>query len=146
MSAVASDMRMISAAPIIAQLKLAGYNNAESVIEWAALDTPPLFSPAIYVVLDDETAGENRMSGVTDQRVRANFRVIIVVRAQARRSEAQSELLEREIRQIRSALMGWTHPEAAGPTEYAGGRLLSADGQRVAWAVQFRANYHLRKT
>lgn len=142
---IPSDMRLISAAPIAARLQAAGYAHVDSIVEWSLLEKPPAHSPALYVVPDDERAGESRLSGVIDQLVRASFRVIIVIKAQARRKEAPGEMLEMEIRKLRGALLGWQHPEAAGPTEYGGGTLLSADGRLIAWSVQFRCNYHLRK-
>lgn len=134
-------------APIIAQLRPLGFKTLGGAMEFAALRTAPGRLPAAYVVPESDDAAANRYaSGAVDQRVTETWSIVVVLDA-ARRAgaEAISEELEDWRQAICAALIGWTHPEASNVTEYAGGRLLSADGTTLAWALRFRAPYHLRK-
>jgi len=81
---------------------------------------------------------------VHDQKVSEVFSVIVVLDA-SRRADAVSDALEEEADRVIRALIGWKHPQASGGCELVGGRLLSMDGQRVAWAISFSASRHIRK-
>lgn len=136
---------MIPAAPIIDQLKRAGFKRVDGVIEWAGLKAAPAHSPALYVIPDNERAPDSERTGIHDQRVVTQFRIVIVLKSNTRADGAASKELEVVERRIIDALTGWTHPAASSPCNYAGGRILSADGQGVAWAIDFRAAWRLRK-
>lgn len=135
---------MIAGGPIAAQLKAAGFKTVEGLIEYAALTAVPANLPALFVVPIDDSAAPNQMAGIIRQRVSARFQVIVVVAAHSRRRDGPAEDLHEATSGVIKALLAWTHPEADAPTEYDGGRLLSADGRAVAWAVRFRAAYNLR--
>ncbi|WP_066546691.1 phage tail terminator protein [Sphingomonas sp. CCH15-F11] len=136
---------MIALQPIVDRLKAAGFAQVEGVIEFAGLQDPPRVVPALYVVPEAEGASANRMAGIVDQRVTAAFLVVVVLGGQARADGKVSAELEIQSGRARDALIAWKHPQASGPFEYAGGRLLSVDGYRLAWAVRLTAPYHLRK-
>lgn len=136
---------MMEFAPTIAQLKGAGFASVEGVLEFAGLQAAPRLSPALFVVPERESAAPNRIaSGVIDQKVTEVISVVLVVAAQ-RREGAAGEELQIHTGRIEQAMVGWRHPDASSPCEYAGGRLLSAEGQRVAWVMSFSACRHIRK-
>ncbi len=132
--------------PIVARLRAAGFAHVEGVLEFAGLRDAPRHSPALFVAPDAEDAAPNRMSGIIDQRVRAVFAVILVIAPDLRRRDGVDDGLAREEARIITALLGWMHPEAAAPAEYAGARLLSAGHEGVARALRFSTAYHLRST
>ena len=137
---------MIPLAPVAAELKRAGFAHVAGVLEYAGLTAPPAVTPTLFVVPDSETAAENRTNGLTDQRVAFDFRIVLVLRADARDPDRPSdELVELATRATR-ALTGWTHPDAGAPTAFLGGQLMSAGGHLVAWGLRFRTHYHLRRT
>lgn len=135
----------LSLGPIVEQLVKAGLKRVDGVLEFAAQTSAPAQLPAHFVVPTGEQAGDNRTAGGRDQRVLATFSVMAVLAATARQSSGPSEALREATTTIKNALTGWTHPGASGPTDYVGGRMVSADGSTVVWAVQFRCPYHLRK-
>lgn len=135
---------MIAQQPIVDRLKAAGLQPVEGVLEFVALTEAPRASPAFFVAPERESASPNRMAGVVDQKVAATFSVIIVVRA-ARRAGAVSDELKAHCDAVVDALLGWRHPESSSPCEYAGGRLLSVEGQHLSWALSFTASRHIRK-
>lgn len=135
---------MMGFAPTVARLKEAGFASVEGVLEFAAQIEPPRMSPALFVVPERDTAQPNRMAGVHDQKVTETFSVVLVV-VGARRAATVSEELSLHAEAVMRSLAGWRHPEASGACDYVGGRLLSAEGQRVAWAISFSASRHIRK-
>jgi hypothetical protein len=136
---------MIAAAPIITQLKAAGFKHVEGVLEFAGLKAAPAHAIALFVVPHVEAARDNETNGIHDQRVATQFRVIILRKIPVRADAEASRQLEQDERAVINALAGWRHPDATGPTNYAGGSLLAADGWGVTWASNFRANWRLRK-
>lgn len=137
---------MIAAQPIVERLKAADCKHVEGLIEFAGLKGAPAFSPAHFVIpARDVAPRDSEMTGVHDQRVIAQFRVVIVMKLAARVEGGPSKQLEVEERRVIDALVGWSHPDGSGPVNYAGGSLLSADGWGVAWAVDFRTAWRLRK-
>ncbi|HEX7820638.1 MAG TPA: hypothetical protein VF463_08460 [Sphingobium sp.] len=135
---------MIAFAPTIARLKEGGFLHVEGLLEFVDLSEAPRVSPALFVVPERESAAPNRMSGVVDQKVTEIFSVIVVVEAQ-RLAGKVSEELKRHTDAVVQQLVGWRHPEASGPCEYVGGRLLPPEGRRVAWAISFNTSRHIRK-
>ena len=135
---------VLSFAPTVERLKDAGFRTVDGVLEFAGLTAAPRAVPALFVVPERESAAPNRMSGVIDQKVTEIFSVIIV--EEVRRADGKaSDQLKRDVDAVVAALLGWRHPEASGPTEYAGGRLTSLDGGHIVWAASFSASRHLRK-
>ena len=67
------------------------------------------------------------------------------MKAPARRSDEASEQLRIEVRRVKDALFGWTHPEAASGCMLAGGRLIDLDAQTLTWAIEFTCTYRERK-
>ncbi|QCI93265.1 hypothetical protein [Novosphingobium sp. EMRT-2] len=136
---------MIAQAPIVARLLAAGFNHAEGVLEFAGLSEAPRVSPALFVVPERESAGANTLgAGAVDQKITEIFNVVVVVRTE-RRPGAVNEALGEAIGAVETALAGWMHPDASSHCQIAGGRLLSTDGQRVAWAMSFSVSRHFRK-
>lgn len=136
---------MIAQNPIVERLKAAGFKSVSGLLEWSGLTEAPRATPALFVVVQGDAAQPNRMSGVIDQKVEETFGVIVVVEAQKRAGDNVDDSLKQESDRVVDALVGWRHPEASRPTEYGGGRLLSADGYRVAWMLSFRTSSHIRK-
>ncbi len=136
---------MIAQGPIVDQLKASGFRSVSGVLEWAGLSIAPRALPALFVVPQSDTAQPNRLSGVIDQKVDEIFGVIVVVEARERAGESVDDGLKREVDRVINALVRWSHPEASRPTEYAGGRLISVAGDRVAWMMSFRTASHIRK-
>lgn len=135
---------MIGQAAIIARLKAAGFAHVEGLLEFAGLDEAPRMSPALYVVAERGTGAPNRMgSGVVDQKITETFSVVVVVQA-TRLASGASDALKEHCDAVERALIGWVHPEASGPCEYASARLLSAEGHRVAWAISLSVSRHFR--
>lgn len=133
--------------PIAERLKPVGLRQIGGPLEWAALrQAPPVGRlPAGYVVPEEEQAGDNRLVGAVSQDVGVSFMVALVLDAQGRRQDMIDEELDELIGKVIGEIVGWTHPEANRETLYRGGRLLSADGQTIAWGVRFRTGYHLRR-
>lgn len=138
-------IRLIRAQPIVDRLIAGGFREVAGVLEWAGLKAAPAHSPALFVIPDRETARPNEMSGIHDQRVATMFRVVIVLKPKMRVDGGPSRELEEQIVKVIDALIGWKHPDASGACDYAGGRLIAADGWGVAWAVDFTAAWRLRK-
>lgn len=137
---------MIAQNPTVGRLKVAGFKTVSGLLEWSGLTEAPRAVPALFVVPQGDAAQPNRMaSGVIDQKVDETFGVIVVVEAQKRAGDAVDDSLKRETDRVVDALVGWRHPEASRPTEYGGGRLVSADGYRVAWLLSFKTASHIRK-
>lgn len=136
---------MIDADPIIARLVQAGFKRVQGVIEWAGLKSAPAHSPALFVIPDSDSAADNELVGVHDQRVAEKFRVILVLKPAVRADGKPSKELKVEVDRIRGVIAGWHHPDASKPCNYAGSKLLSADGWGVAVAVDFRTSWRFRK-
>lgn len=139
---------MIPARPIVERLKAEGFPKVEGVLEWAGMKAAPAFSPTLFVIPAQEAAAANETSGgIHDQRVATMFRVVILMRPSSRVEGAASDELEQIERRVIDAIAGWHHPDAvAGAVcNYAGGRLLSADGHPIAWASDFNTAWRLRK-
>lgn len=143
----AGSIQDISPYPIRERLADVGFRQIGGELEWGALkQAPPVGQlPAGYIVFEREGAGGNQADSGIVQKVDVDFMVAIVLEAQGRRVEELDDRLRIMRARTRDALVGWKHPEATGPTHYRGGNLLSADGQTIAWAVRFRAGYHLRR-
>lgn len=137
---------MIPLLPVVERLRTGGCVNVAGVLEYAGLAAPPTQLPAHFVAPDAESASESRTTSLIDQRVAFDFRVVVVVRADARDPDRPSEELEAAIGRVVDGLIGWQHPDAADPLQYRGGSLMSAGGRLVAWGVRFRTHYHLRRT
>lgn len=136
---------MIAFAPIVDRLKEAGFSHVEGLLEFAALSTPPRLSPALFLVPEREAAQPNRLgAGGHDQKINETFSVVLVVRTE-RKADAISDALQQHAAQIEAALIGWKHPDATAPCEYASARLMSAEAHHVAWAMSFSVSRHFRK-
>jgi hypothetical protein len=136
---------MISFAPIVAQLKAAGFNYVEGVIEFAAMTDVPRQTPALFIVPQADTASPNTLSaGAVDQRVSDVFSIVLVEEAK-RVIGAASEALVEGSHKVEQALTGWQHPDASSPCQFVGGRLLSTQGHRIAWSMSFSLPRRIRK-
>lgn len=131
--------------PIVDQLRAAGAKSVEGVIEFAGQTNAPAASPAYFVIPIRESAEPNAYAGARDQKVTTGFGVVIAIEGQARRRESISEALVEACKLAGDALIGWTHPQASSPTDYAGGELLSTANGVVTWLMRFATRYHERK-
>jgi len=137
---------MISQKPIVDRLIERKLRNVSGLLEWAGLTEAPRAAPAFFVVPESDIAAPNAMGTlVVDQKLTENFGVIVVVEGKARGGDIVDDALKEQVDLVMDALLMWRHPEASKPTEYAGGRLVSAEGYRVAWLVRFTTSRHLRK-
>lgn len=138
-------MKVISSAPIVDRLEAHGFPKVAGVAEWAGLKAAPAHSPALFVITDRETARPNEMVGIHDQRVATMIRIVSVLKPAARIEGGASQELEQHRIKVIDAIVGWKHPDASGAFDYAGGRLIAADGWGVAWASDFTTAWRLRK-
>lgn len=137
---------MISQKPIVARLEQAGLRNVSGLLEWASLAEAPRASPSFFVVPEADSAAPNGLgTRALDQKLAEQFGVIVVVEARARGDNMVDDALKEQVDKVIDALVLWTHPEASAPTQYGGGRLLSAEGYRVAWLVRLTTSRHIRK-
>lgn len=136
---------MLALTPIAERLRAAGARNVAGLLEFSAQTELPRALPAHFVVPTGESANGNVVSGAHEQRVEVTFSVIVVLDAAARRTDVIAEDLKTSVDLVRGAIAAWMHPQAAAPTDYAGGRLVSADRSTVVWEVRFRSRYHVRK-
>lgn len=135
---------MIAQAPIVARLKEVGFPSVEGVLEFVAQVDPPRAPVALFVVPERDSAAANRMAGVHDQRVTETFSIVLVVHG-ARLAGRVSDDLQIHSEAVIAAIAGWRHPAASSACDYVGARLLSTQGQRVAWAISFNCPRHIRK-
>jgi hypothetical protein len=134
-------------APIVDQLKTGGLANVSGALEFAGLKGAPS-GESFWVVPEDEDAAANGLVGsvgASDQLVTERFNVVIVMPAAARNSNIVSDRLEDLKLKVIGRVAGWTHPDGSRACEFAGGKLLYADGTALAWAVRFRTAWRLRK-
>lgn len=131
--------------PIVARLIAAGAKSAEGVVEFAGQVEAPRALPAYFVIPTRERAEPNGYAGGRDQTVTVEFGVVVVIAGAARRGAQVSDELEAARTLAGDALTGWTHPQAAAATDYAGGELLSTTGGLVMWLMRFATRYHERK-
>lgn len=131
--------------PIVDALRASGARNVEGVIEFARQVEAPRALPAYFVVPLRESASPNAYATARDQRVEASWGIAVVVAGDGRRREQVAEDLQAACTLATRALIGWTHPAAAGPTDYAGGELISTAGGVVTWLLRFAAHYHERR-
>lgn len=137
---------MIATQPFIDRLGTAGYAHVEGLFEFAQLTAAPRNLPALFVIPERERAAGEPRIGAYDQKLTLGFSIAIVMAAPGRSSAGASEQLRTEIRRVKDALFGWTHPEAASACMIAGGRLLDLDAQTLTWAIEFTCTYRERKT
>lgn len=131
-------------APTVARLRDGGCRNVAGTLEMIGLKAPPQL-PAHFVVDQGESASPNRHQGVHHQEVATTIGVVVIMNGTARRGDSVSEELGEHIDRVIDLLVGWTAPEAAGPFNYAGGRLLSVNGQTLSWLLTFTTTRHIRK-
>jgi hypothetical protein len=130
--------------PFVDRLKATGRKRVYGALELAGLKQQPGQLPAYFVVPEGSEAAPNTTIGVHDQLVTGTVLVVLVLEAAARREEAVSEQLHEEERAVIDAIAGWTPAGATRACDYLGGRLLSADGHTLSWAVRFRTAWRIR--
>lgn len=136
---------MISFKPTIARLQEAGFAHVEGLLEMAALTEAPRISPALFIVPERSTAAANSLgANAVDQKVTETFTVVIALQA-VRLVGGTSEELQEHAAKVMDALLGWQHPEASRPCEFAGERLMSLQGRQVSWGMSFMTSRHIRK-
>lgn len=133
--------------PIVERLRGTGvFRAVDGVLALADIEAHLGQLPAAFVVPESEAAEPNRLAaGAHDQRCEEIFTIVLVVGAAAARTARPAEDLQRGRDATLAALVGWSHPDASGPTDYAGARLLAAGGGRVLYGVRVRMPWRLRK-
>lgn len=137
---------MIALAPLVARLKAAGFAQVEGELELSRADAPPASGQALFVVSEGETAEPNRTTGIIDQAITERLAVLVVTKARPRDKSGTGDAVRDAVGQVKTALVGWTHPEASRPLDYTGSQTLSVDGHLVSVAVRFTARSHERRT
>ncbi len=100
-----------------------------------------------YVLLADEQAASFTSINAIRQEVTVGVGVVLAVRNQRDRlGAAATSELETARDQVRAALLGWTPPGAATPTEYRRGRLLSFVSATIWWQDEYQVTEHLAVT
>lgn len=130
---------MIALRPFVARLEEAGLHNVEGALEWAGLKRVPPRLPAYFVVpVSDRAARNERMAGgAVMQKVDVTVQVIVVMDRPARDKNRVSDALKETCDQIDEALIGWRHPESSNIATYAGGQLLGASDNVIAWSQRY---------
>ncbi|AOW22724.1 hypothetical protein AVM11_03480 [Sphingomonas melonis TY] len=136
----------LSLTPIVERLRAAGFRQVEGVLELAGKPDEPRVVPALFVVPTGERAGASTNDVGRNQPVDVGFSVFVAVDGARRNAAGISEELTVQVRAVKDAVVGWTHPDAARACAYSGGRLASAAGSRVSWEVRFTTRYHERRT
>jgi hypothetical protein len=131
--------------PIINRLDPLGFKTLGGAMEYAELKTLPGRLPAAFVVPQSKSASPSARVGVIDQKVSALFAVVIILPATRAGNRLVATDLEDFEAAVVNALVGWTHPDATLPTEFADAAVLSVDGTAFTWAIRFRTSYHIRK-
>jgi hypothetical protein len=140
----------VRAGPILDRLDGLGFVTRAGALEFAGLRDVPGRLPAAFVVPESEDAAPNPYATqIIDQKVSETFAVVLVLNANTRATKGAHAQISDEFTTLRDAvrqrLIGWVHPDATGPTQYVGGRLLSVDGTALTYALRFISTYHLRK-
>lgn len=136
---------MISFLPIIEQLQAGGCDHAEAVMEYAGIKDTPRRDVSHFVLPDRDSAGANRLDRGVDQQITLTFQVLIAVRTSARKRGQTVEELKPHSDRVDDALLGWYHPEASGPAEYAGGALVLATQGLTVWQSRYTLTYRKRR-
>lgn len=137
-------------APIVARLEaLKLFTSVGSSLEYAGLKNLPGRLPVAFAVTDSEQAQPNRMgTQIVDQKVTEIFAIVLIVSGNARAITSKGMAISSELDELKSAVksafMGWRHPDCNAPVELVDGRLLSVDGTALTYALRFRASYHIR--
>lgn len=129
-------------APIIQQLDGNVFAQISGAREFAGLRDVPTRLPAAFVVPEGWSASASRLAGAVDQALANTFTVVVLLGASR---DGEDDLLETLERSVIESLVGWRHPDASGPIQLAGARLLFADSGALAWAISFKAPSHFRK-
>ena len=135
----------LALAPIVAQLRRAGFKQVDGVLEFSSQSSTPRALPALFVLPTAETARASVNVGGRDQAIDTAFSVILVLDGSRRDQSGVSEELFDQAGRVIDALTGWTHPAASRACDYSAGRILSASGSTVEWAISFTTRQHLRK-
>lgn len=102
--------------------------------------------PAAFVVPSRERASaNNRATGVHDQRITAQFSVILIVPSAGPAANTE-DTLDELTEAVKDKLIGWSHPDMSRPTDYTGGQLVAIRPGEVWWGLDFFTAYHVRKT
>lgn len=131
--------------PVIDRIDSRAVKQTGGALEFAGMTQAPGRLPALFVVPEAESAEPSRLSGAHDQRVTVTFSVVLVLEAVRATASAVAEQLFELTESVKRELVGWRHPDADGPTQYAGARLLGVEAGALAWALQFTTTHHLRK-
>lgn len=138
----------MNATPIIARLKseVAAFSNRVfgSATFAAAMDSQiDLALPHAFVLPEAIEADPNElMGGLTLQRVREGFKVVIVVdNTSDERGQAASETIEAHLSSVITALVGWQNEVGYSDFELSGGELMSIDRARLGWGFDFTTFY-----
>lgn len=105
--------------------------------------------PAAYAVLaSDQPRTPTSAARRFIQPVTGRFGVLIALRdyQPGQRGAADADELLQRVRQVRSAIIGWVHPESTGTACRMGGRsgLLKRDQQVLIWQEVYSVEYHIR--
>jgi hypothetical protein len=134
--------------PILAQIDDLPFVTKGGALEYAALKSLPGRLPAIYAVPQLKSASPiDRATRLIDQKVQAMFALVLILPPSQRIGAAEriSDQLDTLERDVIDRIVGWTHPDASSPCEFADATSLSTDGTAFVWAMRFRCSYHIRK-
>jgi hypothetical protein len=105
-------------------------------------------TPAGYVLLAKDSARQpTSATGRFIQPVSGGWGIVIAVRdyRAAQRGAARADELTQRIREVRTAVLGWAHPDGNGTTtRLTGGQLLKFKDGVLWWQDAYAAEYHIR--
>lgn len=114
-------------------------------VELAAIAQQPAATPAAYVMIEQEAAGDNDyFGGVVRQRVEADLAVVVVASNVADKAGAALAAdLETLKARVRAALLGWTPPSGGDVVTYVGAEVGRARAGYAVAQLTFSAPYYV---
>ncbi len=126
--------------PIVARLREAvpALRTVGGALQLTKLTTTPV-TPAAYVVPLRDAPTPNLAVNAVRQQARVEFAVVIAVQDVSRPGgeAAFDDVLDALRADIRTALLGWEHPDSDDVMTATGGQLLFYDGGTLFWSDEY---------
>lgn len=136
-------------AAIVARLKETGtpFALVAEVADLASVEKRPSATPAAYVFIKEDAAGENeRMTGPVLQRIEADVAVVLITDnlTDGRMGTASTDI-EALKTWTRSKVIGFTPTMIDEPVTYVGGQIVKARSGTVWWEELYGASFYIEE-
>lgn len=116
-------------------------------IDWETLEEgAKLATPAAYVVITDDDAGDWLYQNEHKQDVEDNFDVCVVLSPPDERDPVKVDAVHDARRLLLLALVGWRPAAECEPIRYIGGQLLLVNRARMVYRFSFRTEWRIGRT